>query len=602
MNKEKTKQSLFGVFKSDILQEFFFSGIGCVFFVIFFSFLPKQYWNEPYRTTFLVLLSIIFFLSLIIINQVGKRNLLGVNYKRNIILFSIYIFAIYLFLFYKTRWAINGLAGDNLLRTAYIIKMANSGYPRDYAYKHLSAFYAPLYWYLLALLAIAFHIKPFEMVRIGCLITLYITPIMLFEIWKKIYKTKIAFIIAALCSVLLIDLYSPDKLIGTFLIIPFIMYYYENCTKKDFAKKDYIIGGFFGSIVFGMYFLYFLIIPIYYIILFFQNRSELKKKLKHITYLTISLLLFSSWFWAPLIRDIILFGFESHQQNYFSSSMLSYPLMSFIAFNIQGLAMISGLVYIIRKYNTSNDLKVLGNLLISVHILFLAGFIGVLNNFPFAHHRFFDISYYILYIASCIFYFRFFYFLVQNKNIFSNMKNRNNLFQIEISLLICIIFFTSIHYAVYINNSVAYDTANQTQPQYKREIFEDLDYEDKIFLTNKYGVIAYLPIYLFILPNPYANHPSASYNERVKFLVELSECKSSKTFHEKVVDNEFDQIDYFYLDYDDNSSKFILTVAIEIFPDGREYYDIKFDEFLFANDNYFKKIIIDGEIIFKTKN
>ena len=181
------------------------------------------------------------------------------------------------------------------------------------------------------------------------------------------------------------------------------------------------------------------------------------------------------------------------------------------------------------------------------------------------------------------------------------MKNKNTFFQIEISLLICVIFSNSIYYAVYINDTEAYNTANRSQPDYKREIFEELDYEDKIFLTNEYGVIIYLPIYLFILPNPYANHPSALYEERVKFLVELSECKSSKSFYEKVIDNKFDQIDYFYLDYNNDSSKFIFTVAIEIFPEGREYYDIEFDESLFTNEKYFKKIVIDGEIIFKTK-
>ena len=103
---------------------------------------------------------------------------------------------------------------------------------------------------------------------------------------------------------------------------------------------------------------------------FFQNRSELKNKLKHITYITISLLIFSSWFWAPLLRDILLYGFESHQQNYFSTMMLRYPLMHFFAFNIAGLLIIVGLVYIIRKYKSEKEvIKTLNKLKLLVNIL-----------------------------------------------------------------------------------------------------------------------------------------------------------------------------------------------------------------------------------------
>ncbi|MFX0072059.1 MAG: hypothetical protein ACFFAO_13305, partial [Candidatus Hermodarchaeota archaeon] len=106
---------------------------------------------------------------------------------------------------------------------------------------------------------------------------------------------------------------------------------------------------------------------------------------------------------------------------------------------------------------------------------------------------------------------------------------------------------------------------------------------------------------LFLLPNPYYSHPSALYNERVKFLEELSECETSKEFHKMILDNEFGSIDYFYLDLEDNNTKLVFEVAVETFPDGREYYDIEFDIELFHDEKYFKEEIIDGELIYKTR-
>ena len=156
-----------------------------------------------------------------LLNQTeSERGIFKINYKRNIILFSILNFVGYLFIFYNSNWGYNGLAGDNFYRTAYITHMYHSGYPQDFAYKGLSAFYAPFYWYCLALIAIIFQIPPYKMIRIGFLLIAYIMPIILFEMWKKIYNKKLAFIITIISSIYLVNIYSPDHMIGALLIIP----------------------------------------------------------------------------------------------------------------------------------------------------------------------------------------------------------------------------------------------------------------------------------------------------------------------------------------------------------------------------------------------
>jgi hypothetical protein len=535
-------------------------------------------------------------------NQIGsKKSLYNVNYKRNIILFSIFNFAGYLFLFYNANWGYNGLVADNVYRTAYITQMAHSGYPQDFAYKGLSAFYAPFYWYSLALISIIFNIPPYKMIRIGLLITCYVMPIVLFEVWKKIYAKKIALIITIISSIFLINIYSPDHMIGAFLIIPYIMYYFENFTNKRFSKKDYIFSGILGTIVLTTFFLYFLVIPIYFLIKILQNKTEFKENLNHIIYVSLSLIIFSSWFWAPLLKDIILIGFESHQNRYFEPDMLFYPLIYYFSFSGWGFFNSVGIVYIIRKYKSSHDVKILGNLIISIHILFLLGLIGILIKFPIMHDRLMILSSYVLMISSSLFYVRFFKFIAQSEVLKKNNLNIN-MYQIEFFFLIAIMVVQLNSHWRYIPQSSAYDAAHKGNSMAdEREIFEELDYEDKVFLTNEWEIIMFLPLYLFLLPNPYYSHPSALYNERVKFLVKLSECDDSEEFYDLIMNNEFGPIDYFYLDLEDNSTKLVLEVAIEKFPEGRDHYDIEFDIQLFQDDKYFKEIIIDEELIYKTK-
>ena len=67
------------------------------------------------------------------------------------------------------------------------------------------------------------------------------------------------------------------------------------------------------------------------------------------------------------------------------------------------------------------------------------------------------------------------------------------------------------------------------------------------------------------------------------------------------MDNKFGPIHYFYLDLEDNSTKLVFDVAVEKFPDGRDYYEIEFDRELFQDEKYFEEIEIKGKIIYRTK-
>ena len=102
------------------------------------------------------------------------------------------------------------------------------------------------------------------------------------------------------------------------------------------------------------------------------------------------------------------------------------------------------------------------------------------------------------------------------------------------------------------------------------------------------------------MPNPYFTHPSALYNQRLEFLVKLSECDDSKEFYDEIMDCKFDPIDYFYLERDEFSNLFF-TAPTEEFAEGRTYYDIVFKKEFFDNTKYFKEIIIDGNVFYEIK-
>ena len=186
-------------------------------------------------------------------------------------------------------------------------------------------------------------------------------------------------------------------------------------------------------------------------------------------------------------------------------------------------------------------------------------------------------------------------------------SNKINIKRVEVILFIIIIFYQNYRNTVDLYESDYYEDAlNEKVPKEIKVIKELDDYKNKVFLTQYFEVAAFLPIFLFVTENSHFSHPSALYNERVIFLQKLADCKNSKEFFEELMESKFGPIHYFYLEPCVNPIFLNITeflfdaVELEHFPERLEL-QIYFRTELFENSKYFKKIIIDENIIYKTK-
>jgi len=602
------KEKFLAITRIDFIQELFYSGLGLLALIFLYGIFPEFFWDEPYRNIICSIIVLSFFIIFIILNQPNSKcKIFKIDYKRNIILFTIFNLAILLFLFYRTEYGLNGIRQDNFYRSAYITQMANSGYPQDFAFKGYSAFMAPLYWYILALIAYAFQIEPYKMLKIGFLAAYYILPILLFEVYKKIFNKKISFFITVTFFTFIANyeelLFWVDHLISYMFFIPFFIYYFENYTNKEFTRKDYLKAGILGSMLVCTFYLYFILVPIYLLISMIQNKikddfDNFKDKFKRILIITVYIIIFSSWFWIPLTINIIFNGLESHQNYFFPKYALDMPFEAYFELNLFSILLILGVIFILMKYSSSNLIRILGNLVISVYILYLLGYFGLLIGFPLVHYRVLVVSHYILLIAFVLFYIDFFHIL-KKESVLRQIKQKINIQTVEIFLLIILIFYQNYENTIDLSNSKYYERSIDQEVPEEVDIFIELDYENKVFLTQYYEVAAYLPIYLFVVHNAHFSHPSALNNERIKFLRELSECDSSNEFYRKILNSKFGPIDYFILEpCDDNATLFLFdTAEIEYYP-GRSDVKIYFRAEIFES-SHFERRKIKGEIIYK---
>ncbi len=318
-----------------------------------------------------------------------------------------------------------------------------------------------------------------------------------------------------------------------------------------------------------------------------------------IFYISIFITIFSSWFWIPLTLNIIFIGLESHQNLFFPKYALDMPFQAYLELNLFGLLLLIGVIFIIMKYKSSFLLKILGNLVLSVYILYLLGYIGLLIGFPIVHYRVLIVSHYILIIAFALFYIEFFHIL-KDSEILTKYRGKINIQTVEIFIFIIIIFYQNYQNSVELYKSDYYERSINEDIPDEVEVFSELDYENKVFLTQYYEVAAFLPIYLFIVNNPHIGHPSSLNNERIKFLKELSESDSAKEFYKKIMESKFGPIDYFILEpCDENATEFLFdTAELEYYP-NRMTVKIYFQADLF-DSSYFEEEKIKGEIIYKT--
>ena len=470
------KNKIVQIIKLDIFEEVLFSLIGCLFFLLLFNFFPKSWHfvhsseeNFTARTIVSILVLSFLFLFLILNQNKSQKSFFKINYKRNIILFSIFFFAAYSYLFYNTPFGIKNIlwtANQDLVK----INIASG--------------------------------EPFRFFRYFFLVFFYLIPIGLYESWKKIYSDKISFFISIASSVIILDPFFIDYIIGVLFFIPFFLFYFENIKNIKFKKTSLIIAGLFGSVLFLCFSVIFLIIPIYLSIKLIQNENELKMKLKNIFLIILFIAIFSSWFWIPILINFV-FVQKGMQNNYFYLEYMGkiYFFEELLPFSIIGVILFVGLLYILKNYTISKEIRILGNLLLSVFILFLILFIGILFNFPSIPIQFMRMYMYILIISASLFYSRFFNFVI-NSDILKKYKLKGNFQQVEISFLIILIFsqtylnIYNVYTSSYHRRALKVADPDEILSSYKEEEYKEqdyfVDYFELAIINSIYELINYL--------------------------------------------------------------------------------------------------------------
>ena len=154
--------------------------------------------------------------------------------KVRVTLFAIsaYGFVAGCLIFDGSPYSYNAYWGDQAFRQGMILKLMTFGWPGDFFYKHLPAFYPPIYFYLLSIVGIVANWEAFLLLKIGSLAIYLFGPPLLYGAWRAVVTPTKALGVVIFTFLLLsqseaMPFYSPHAFLANIFFIPWWMVFVE---------------------------------------------------------------------------------------------------------------------------------------------------------------------------------------------------------------------------------------------------------------------------------------------------------------------------------------------------------------------------------------
>ncbi|WP_044642159.1 arabinofuranosyltransferase [Risungbinella massiliensis] len=463
------------------------------------------------------------------------------------------------FMYRNTYFGFGGIEDDLEFITASITKYKVYWSWVDFSYQDLSAFYPPLYFYILGKIAWLLDIEAYKMVRYGLFLeALLLTPFLYF-IWSKLKGHTFALLLTFWTVLFFPHAFhmKPYEFITMTCILPWWFSYVEPQNKYEKIGKQHIyfllIGGVLGALLFQTYYYWFFLLFVY---LFLQichhvwkNKSfrAVWQTYRQTFQVLILMFLASSYFLIPLLSNFVSYGVLPQQNRYLTYSMLKIPTFTNMDFqNVILLIGLGSLIYFSRKNEWMRKILLL---VISCYLWELLSLIGILIDKPLLHFKMFVFLEYLLLIG--------FSYLLYHITTLPGLRGKNN---ILIGSLLVMAFLTLGQHTIKITESFDYHQTNVASKPTEVAVLERHDVQGKVILTDNNKLQMFVPIFDFVSREYAFSHHSGQRGERIQFLRELAKSQNPEFIAWMLRYNRFSAVDYVWL-YQNQ-----LTLMVDAFP------------------------------------
>jgi galactan 5-O-arabinofuranosyltransferase len=296
-----------------------------------------------------------------------------------------------------------GAGVDQSFRTAYLTKLAAHWSPVDFAYRGLPWFYPPTYFWVLAHAGRVFGIPAWQMLKVGVLAGAAIVPFVSLGLWSRLVSWHAATAIV-IATLVVQDWYSPHEWMVAVAFVPWWLI----CWQLDHPRRRrMILLGALGALIISTYY-YFVLIGILLLVAALVARRAAKTHdlgprdlgalLETLTWSVI----LSIWYWGPLCWSALKRGsWDPLQNRFYGVGSVAAPL-PFLTFDLVGVILLGGLVFLATNARRSPIARRLALLLAAAYLWYGLNYMAIVAGVPLLSDKAMFLIKWILAVAAAL--------------------------------------------------------------------------------------------------------------------------------------------------------------------------------------------------------
>lgn len=482
-----------------------------------------------------------------------------------------------------------GVEGDSWFSTAMIVKFKHHWGSQDFGYKGLHAFYPSLYHWVVGKFAAVSGTLAVRAAKYGLYWIAFLLPLFSYALWRRVLGEMPSFLMVVFALFITRNhlAYKPFEVGPACLFLPWALYFIigvrqiatadgPRFTFAAMNPREALWGGLVGGLIFMTYYYYFFLfvlwIPIQFALMrrLGKGSQEIWAWVKGFALVFGIAMAVSAVYWLPLLLEMARFGGQSFQNRWFRPHMLALPLD--FSNQWRQLLGLMALLLLARR-------DVLAGTVLAGSVAVLAfmvlGHWFLYAGFPILHFRMVGLDEQLMHLGLVLGGLE---LLRRYTSILGSAWEKA--LPVAVMSIFCI--GIGMVYTWDKNVDISQAAAHTKTPIMVAVPEFDQVTEGKVFLTNRLDLVAFKPIFLFLVPNAHYNHPASRYRERLKMLLLLSQSSDSRFLAWMLQHNRYDPTDYVLLDGN------TLTAFDDNFPEFENHLrvDIRFADSAFTGEHF----------------
>jgi galactan 5-O-arabinofuranosyltransferase len=488
-----------------------------------------------------------------------------------------------------------GAVLDQSTRTALITKYANHWGWVDFAYAKLPVYYPPLSFWIFGRLAALFSIAPWKMLKVETLTVAFVIPVLTWPMWSRI-AGRAAATAAVVAGVLAFQAggaqawYRPHAWLGVALFVPWWLWAVMGIGRsRPTSRGQIVVAAAVGAAIFCIYYFPFFLGVIQLVLVYALARPAAKHGIdtrprdpRRAAWVVGGAAVLSSPYWLPMLISIARHGAQIAFNRWYTPEFVDLRFR-FLTFDLIGIVMLFGLVYLLATSVKSPVSLALLGLLVAAFLYAAVDYLGILSNFPLLSFQANDVTDTVLSVAAGLGAWQVWQFATKDPALlarFGSFAVRATLATVAVILVFAL--------AQLGMDNMPY-VKEQREAQYPSALLADFDRatqgkaNNQVVFTDVSEIPVFENVFVFNWWDAHYMDPPALFNDRTDFMEALSRETNPTAFALAFAHNRYDTIHDVVFRPPSGDAPFQYTYTADAFPKGAVSKTITYEPNLFTN-------------------